>query len=305
VEPLVWKILMRGAGTTPVIETVIINYNAGDALARCVSAVLAQSIATRVTVVDNASTDHSLDSLRRSAGDSQNLEIRVNEANLGFAKAVNAAVNQLQGAEPYLLILNPDCEVLPGSLAELAGALDQDPGAVLAGPVVVDRQGRPLKATLRRFPTPLASFLTVSGLWRLGRWIPSLQGVDHTGQMPSMTVEADAVSGACMLLRREFFLEMGGLDESYGLHCEDLDLMYRIAQCGMHCLLVPSARVFHEQGLSSKSRPGWVHWQKHLGMQRFFFKFQADQHSLPLRWLVISGIWARFCVTWPLVWFRR
>lgn len=296
---------MPAAGSTPVIETVIINYNAGDALERCVSAVFAQPIDTRVTVVDNASTDDSLDHLRASTGDSQDLEILVNEANLGFAKAVNRAVNRLEGAAPYLLILNPDCEVLPGSIAKLANALDQDSDAALAGPAVVDRQGRPMKATLRQFPTPLTSFLTVSGLWRLGRWIPSLQGVDQTGRMPTVTVEADAVSGACMMLRRELFLDMGGLDTSYGLHCEDLDLMYRIAQRGMHCLLVPAARVFHDQGVSSKSRPGWVHWQKHLGMQRFFLKFQADQHSLPLRWLVISGIWARFFVTWPLIWFRR
>ena len=296
---------MTAAGNTPVIETVIINFNAGDALARCVSAVLEQNVATRVTVVDNASTDHSVDKLRESAGESKNLGICVNTENLGFAKAVNATVKQLKSASPYLLILNPDCEVLPGSVAELARALDQDPGAALAGPAVVDRQGRPMKATLRRFPTPLKSFLTVSGLWRLGRWIPALQGVDQTSRLPTVTTEADAVSGACMLLRRELFLEMGGLDESYGLHCEDLDLMYRIAQQGMHCLLVPSARVFHDQGLSSSSRRGWVHWQKHRGMQRFFIKFQAEQCSLPLRWLVISGVWARFLVTWPLIWLRR
>lgn len=296
---------MPGAGNRPVIEAVIINFNAGEALARCVSAVFAQPIATRVTVVDNASTDDSLESLRRSAGDNQNLEIQVNGANLGFARGVNAAVAGLEGAAPYLLILNPDCELLPGSLVELVNALDRDPGAALASPAVVDRKGRPMKATLRSFPTPLKSFLTFSGLWRLGFWFPAFQGVDQTGQMPAVTAKAEGVSGACMLLRRELFLEMGGLDESYGMHGEDLDLMYRIARGGMHCLLVPSARVFHDQGLSSKSRPGWVHWQKHLGMQRFFLKFQAAQHSLPVRWLVLSGIWARFFVTWPLVWFRR
>ena len=115
---------MPAAGSTPVMETVIINNNAGDALERCVSAVFAQPIDTRVTVVDNASTDDSLDHLRASTVDSQDLEILVNEANLGFAKAVNRAVNRLEGAAPYLLILNPDCEVLPGSIAKLANALD-------------------------------------------------------------------------------------------------------------------------------------------------------------------------------------
>ena len=107
-----------------------------------------------------------------------------------------------------------------------------------------------------------------------------------------------------MLIRASLFEKLGGMDESYGLHCEDLDLMYRASQQGMHCLRVPSARVFHDQGLSSKSRPSWVHWQKHLGMQRFFIKFQAGQHALPVRWLVLAGIWVRFAVTWPLIWMK-
>ena len=90
------------------------------------------------------------------------------------------------------------------------------------------------------------------------------------------------------------------MDGAYGLHCEDLDLMYRLRQRGFHCLLVPDARVFHDQGLSSSSRPFWVHWQKHRGMQRFFQKFQAQQVSPFLRWLVLCGIWLRFAATLPL-----
>jgi hypothetical protein len=81
--------------------------------------------------------------------------------------------------------------------------------------------------------------------------------------------------------------------------------MYRLHQRGLRCLFVPYARVFHAQGVSSASRPAWVHWQKHRGLQRFFVKFQAKQTSLPLRWLVIGGIWIRFAVTLPLAWLSR
>jgi GT2 family glycosyltransferase len=288
-----------------VIQVVIVNYNAGDALVRCVSSVLAQQQQVRVTVVDNASTDGSAERLEQSLGNSRHLQVLANQANLGFAKAVNAAVSQLDGNARYLLILNPDCEVLPGAMLELVSALDLDSGAAMAGPLVVDRHGDPMKATLRQFPTPWNSFLTVSGLWRLGRWIPALRGMDHSRQLPAVTSRAEAVSGACMMIRRQLFEELGGMDESYGLHCEDLDLMYRASLRGMHCLLVPTARVFHEQGLSSKSRPSWVHWQKHLGMQRFFLKFQAERYALPVRWLVLAGIWVRFAITWPLIWLRH
>jgi GT2 family glycosyltransferase len=108
-----------------------------------------------------------------------------------------------------------------------------------------------------------------------------------------------------MLIRKAPFLEAGGMDEAYGLHCEDLDLMYRMNERGHLCLFVPAARVFHQQGVSSRTRPVWVHWQKHLGMQRFFRKFQADNYIFPVRWLVTAGIWSRFLLKLPLAFFGR
>ena len=107
-----------------------------------------------------------------------------------------------------------------------------------------------------------------------------------------------------MLIRLPEFFAIGCMDGDYGLHCEDLDLMFRLRQRGFHCLFVPSARVFHAQGVSSASRPVWVHWQKHRGMQRFFMKFQARNTNPLLRWLVIAGIWLRFTTTLPMAWFR-
>jgi GT2 family glycosyltransferase len=295
---------MHSTGMKPVIEVIIVNYNAGDALTRCVRSVLAQQVPVHITVVDNLSSDDSVAALQDTIGPADNLTVIANDENLGFAKAVNAAVLDLQEKGQYLLILNPDCEMYSGSLAALEGALDGDPGAALAGPVVVDRDGQPMQGTLRCFPQPWNSLLTFSGLWRLGRWIPAFKGIEMSEQLPAKTTEAEAVSGACMMLRLSQFIEMGCMDGAYGLHCEDLDLMYRLHQQGFHCLIVPAARVFHQQGVSSSSRPLWVHWQKHLGMQHFFLKFQAEKSIFPLRWLVILGIWLRFTLTIPLVWFR-
>jgi GT2 family glycosyltransferase len=295
---------MDATGVKPVIEVIIVNFNTGDALTRCVQSVLAQQLPISMTIVDNASSDDSVGRLQKTIGRLDNLNVIANDENMGFAKAVNAAAKDLELDGQRLLILNPDCEMLTGSLAALSQALDDDPGAALAGPVLVGRDGRPLRGTLRRFPDPWNSLLTISGLWRLGRWIPAFKGIEMSEQLPAGTVPAEAVSGACMMLSQSVFLEMGCMDGAYGLHCEDLDLMYRLRQRGFHCLIVPSALVFHQQGISSSSRPLWVHWQKHRGMQRFFLKFQADKTVFPMRWLVIAGIWLRFCVTLPLVWFR-
>ena len=125
------------------------------------------------------------------------------------------------------------------------------------------------------------------------------------GALPDEVTPAEAVSGACMLVRRSAFLAAGCMDPRYGLHCEDLDLMYRLRQGGWHCLYVPQARAVHQQGLSSRSRPWWVHWQKHRGMQRFFVKFQARSHPWPLRWAVIAGIWTRFALSLPPILLRN
>jgi len=295
---------MDSGASHPDIEVIVVNYNAGDALTDCVLSILRQNMPLRVTVFDNASSDSSIPRLRQAIEENKNVRIISGDENPGFASAVNLAARELAAESQYLLIVNPDAKLLPGALKALRSALEQDPHAALAGPLVVDRQGIPMRGTVRRFPAPGSALWTFTGIWRLGRWLPALRGVEQTGSLPSGTVEAEAVSGACMMLKKAEFFAAGCMDGAYGLHCEDLDLMFRLHQRGFHCLYVPSARVIHDQGISSASRPVWVHWQKHRGMQRFFQKFQAKQASFPFRWLVIAGIWLRFAVTLPAAWLR-
>ncbi len=289
------------AGSTRVV---IVNYNAGDALQKSVASVLASREPLTLIVADNASNDGSCERLRSLYSGSQRIEILENPKNLGFATAVNAC--GLQAEEPFLLILNPDCELYPGALGHLRQALEQDEDAALAAPRVVDRQEQVLRGTLRSFPDPLKALMTSSGLWRLGRWLPLFQGVEaRVDQLPTETVRAEAVTGACMLVRSKVFKQMGGLDQDFGLHFEDLDLMYRLRQQNQFCLYVPEARVFHQPGTSSRSRPWWVHRQKHSSMQRFFNKHHARHYSLLGRGLVATGIWLHYLLSLPLVLIRR
>jgi GT2 family glycosyltransferase len=301
---------MRGSGGQPRVRAIVVNFNAGEALLRCIRSVLEQGSGVALTVVDNASGDGSADAAEKQFGRDPRFTLLRNAGNPGFAIAVNQAARHVP-ADPvdYLLILNPDCELQPGALEALWQALDGDPPASLAGPLVTDRAGQTQRATLRRFPGPWNSLVTLSGLWRLqARW-PAFQGVEWPGALPAETVEAEAVSGACMLVRADAFHGVGGMDEAYRLHGEDLDLMYRLRQRGGHCLFVPGARAVHLQGLSSRSRPLWVHWQKHRGMQRFFLKFRAPAYAIPWRWLlsllVLAGVWLHFALLLPVVVLRR
>jgi len=286
------------------VETIIVNYNAGETLLRCVTAVLKSGVPTRVTIVDNASSDGSVESVRSFFGNRREVEILLNEENLGFAPAVNLAARR-SGAD-WILILNPDCIVEPDTIGRLQRGLESDEWAALAGPAVLDENGTVQRATVRRFPDPWKSLMTASGLWRLGRWLPACHGVEvDVADLEGETSVVQAVSGACMLVRRNAFETLGFMDEEYAMHCEDLDLMYRIREHGWRCLYVPQARCVHEQGLSSRSRPTWVHFQKHRGMARFYRKFQAKSTFLPVRALVYAGIWLRFIVLWPLILLRR
>jgi GT2 family glycosyltransferase len=286
------------------VTTIIVNYNAGEVLRECVEALLESSVRSRVVVVDNASSDKSAENLFKLFRNNEAVKIHFNAVNLGFAPAVNSVARTSE--KDWLLILNPDCIVETETLGNLLDAMESDKRAALAGPVVLDEKGVVQRATLRRFPDPWKSLMATSGLWRLGKWFPALQGIElEVSKLTGSTQACEAVSGACMLIRRSALEEVGYLDEKYAMHCEDLDLMFRFRQEGWHCLFVPQARCVHKQGLSSRSRPSWVHFQKHRGMARFFGKFQARSTFLPFRILVYMGIWLRFIFLWPLILIRR
>jgi GT2 family glycosyltransferase len=286
------------------VTAIVVNFNGGDALGECVGALMSGSIQPRIMVADNASTDGSFERLQNLYGHSQGVEFLANPGNLGFAPAVNALARQAN--TEYLLILNPDCMLDRTALEKLRNSLDEKPSAGLAGPCVRDPGGSIQRGSYRRFPRPGNALLTFSGLSFLGAWFPAFNGVEISQRnWPKEAVVADAVSGACMLVRRQALEAVSYLDESYGLHCEDIDLMYRLKLAGWQTLFVPGAQAVHIQGVSSRSRPFWVHRQKHLGMLRFFKKFQAKETALPLRWMVYIGIFLKYLLTLPLVLIRR
>ena len=146
-------------------EVIVVNFNTGEALERCVRSVLQQAESVHVTVIDNASSDGSEKRVRALFGGRDDVSVMDNTGNPGFAAGVNAAEARRRAARDgltadYLLILNPDCELHEGALGRMADALEQDADAALAAPLVVDERGRPGRATMRRFPDPWKSLMT-------------------------------------------------------------------------------------------------------------------------------------------------
>jgi len=134
------------------------------------------------------------------------------------------------------------------------------------------------------------------GLSRLSKRWPRLFSDFHLHEqpLPGHPVEVEAVSGACMLVRREVVEQAGGWDERYFLHCEDLDLCMSVRKNGWKVLFAPDAVVVHDKGSCSRERPIFVEWHKHRGMLRFYRKFFSHQYPGPFMWLVWIGVWLRF-----------
>ena len=265
---------------TAAVDVVIVNHNAGESLERAVASALAEG-AHHVHVVDNASTDASLQALRAA----KHPRVSVHDVgfNSGFAAACNRGLALCTA--PFVLFLNPDGVLGPGALAHLLDAL-HGPGRVgMAGGRLCDPDGREQRGSRRLFPTP-------------ERTLAAWRGADgfqvHEAPLPDAPVDVEAISGACMLVRRQAIDECGGWDEGYFLHCEDLDWCRQFAARGWRVVFVPDALVFHEKGVSSRARPVWVEWHKHRGMQRFFLKWQARERAWPVRVAVLAGIWTRF-----------
>jgi GT2 family glycosyltransferase len=286
------------------VGVIIVNYNAGPALSHAAQSSIACARVSQVVVVDNASRDGSMAALQAACGTSDKLRVVLNEVNRGFAVACNQALATLDQA--YLLYLNPDCVLTPAALETLLAALVADPRAAMAGPVLRYPDGRVQAGGRRAAPTPWRSFVRASGLYRLSRYFPRLLPdlVLPQEALGDAASEVDAISGACMLVRREAMQCVGALDEGYFLHCEDLDWCMRFRLAGWKVLFVPRATVTHEKGVCSVSRPVFVAWHKHRGMVRFYRKFYADQQAWPLRLAVLLGVWAHFAVKLPVAIYR-
>ena len=272
------------------LSTVIVNYNAGLLLRKCVDSLLACPLDIEIIVVDNASSDASLVGLQDL---SQVCVIR-NLANVGFAAACNIGVQA--SSAPFLLFLNPDCFFQPDAIAPLFAGLQSGDRVGMVGGLLVNEDGTEQGGGRRAVPTPWRSVVRAFGLQRFANRWPKLFYDFHLHKqpLPDRPIEVEAISGACMLVKRDVMEDVGLWDEGYFLHCEDLDWCMRFRQKGWKILFVPDARISHALGACSQSRRVFVEWHKHKGMLRFYRKFFRHQYPGVLMGLVVAGVWLRF-----------
>ncbi len=278
------------------VSVIVVNFNAGLRLEKCVSSVFTTHPGANVIVVDNASTDDSCDLLENAYRNDARLQVVRNTKNLGFSVACNIGISQTTA--PYLLFLNPDCLLVESTLFKLRNCLINNSDVGMVGGFLINPDGSEQPGGRRLIPTPWRTVVRLTGLTVLSQRYPRLFTDFNLEKkpLPVGDVEVEAVSGACMLVKREALDNVGGFDEGYFLHCEDLDWCMRFRGSGWKIKFVPDAPVIHYQGVCSRTRPVFVEWHKHKGMLRFYRKFFRHQYPGPLMWLIIIAIWSRFSI---------
>ncbi len=282
--------------TTPTLAIVIVNYNTGRVLAPCLDAITASRITLplRVIVVDNASTDGTVDLLARAY---PWVEVIVSPHNGGYAYANNLALRRLIAAvspdqdrrHAYLLLLNPDTTVAPDTLVRMVDFLETMPAAGVVGPRLVLPDGRLDLACRRLFPTPRRAFFRLLGLSRLFPRSRHLAGYNLTYLDPDQTTEVDSVVGAFMLVRREAISQAGLLDEAFFMYGEDLDWAMAIHRAGWQVRYNPAVTVLHvKRAASRQSHKAQIAF--HEAMLYFYRKHYAAHTPGWLGALVVAGI---------------
>lgn len=258
------------------VSAIIVTYNTGPSLWECLEGAAADPELGEVVIVNNGNPElqeHRLRAFVTQHGDK--FVLLDGHGNVGFAKACNMGAQKARGA--YLLFLNPDAVLQAGSAEALIDAGRARSGIWLAGGRLLDVFGKDQRGARRGKLTiwnAASSFSGLSGLMtRLGG--DAFKDVHWENEpLPAEPVIMPTVSGALMLMPAAHFKQIGGFDESYFLHVEDIDLCRRIGEEGGSVVFTPLAAVKH-YGSTSKVSRFWVEWQKGKGLDIYFRKFAA------------------------------
>ncbi len=270
----------------------IVNFNGGEFLINCIDSLMKvkDEADFDIWIVDNASVDDSLSILKKKYPKLNYIE---NKDNKGFGAAHNQALRKIKNEN--ILILNPDSQMIDGTLSYMLKFMDENPDVGAASCRVEKADGSLDIASHRGFPTPWASFkyffLKDDSLYHL------------TNRNMSKTHEVDSIVGAFFLTRKSVLEKVGYFDEDYWLYAEDIDLCYRIKEAGLKVMYVPEVKIIHLKGVSSgiKKHSGEISTassesrKKALNsfystMKIFYKKHMEKKYPFFVNWLVYLGV---------------
>lgn len=258
------------------ISIIILSWNTRVLLAQCLDSIEQHrgDIQLEIIIVDNASTDGSQVMLKEKY---PQVVLITNMQNVGFAKANNQAMQIARG--DYFLLWNSDAFATPGAIQNLLRLAEKEPKAGIVGAQLRNADNS-FQASYSPFPNQWRELMILTGLGRafLRPSYPSLGPEEEKGPQ-----RVDYVEGACLLVRRQAFQEVGGLDEGYFMYAEEVDWCYTMAKRGWQVWYQPEARVIHLGGASSTSRRTHREADLYRSRIRFFRKHYGNRSAQILK----------------------
>ena len=286
------------------LSVVVVSFNTREVLRRCLRTISEEisSISAEVLVIDNGSKDGSAEMVAREF---PGVRLKTTDRNIGFAAANNILFEEAKGR--YIVLLNSDAFLQPGSLQRALEHMEDDPKAGLGGGRLIGEAGE-WQPSARMFPTPLRDFLSLSGI---AQRFPSSRlagGADRTWADPLLEAAVDWVPGAFSIIRREALGVVGWFDESFFLYYEEVDLCRRLKKAGYSVCYWPDVVVVHLGGESSKSvkstvlsaagtqvtlwrlRSSYLYYRKHHGGGAWrIMAMELNWHRLRILKNMLSG----------------
>jgi GT2 family glycosyltransferase len=261
----------------PRVSTLIVSYNTRDLTLEAVESSTAEP-QTETIVVDNGSVDGSADAIAKRF---PSVVLIRSEANLGFAGGINRAAACAHG--DALLVLNSDARLQPGALQRMLALLEEHPQAALVGPSLRFPDGRP-QASAFRFPGLSQVALD---LFPIDRLMDSWLNGRITANTPT---PVDHPLGACMLIRRSAWNDVGPLDEGYFMYLEEVDWCRRARLRGWQIWHQPRAVVLHDAGASTSQQPDAMFSQLWRSRLRYYVRFHGPVYNRFVHTIIGIGL---------------
>lgn len=266
------------------LSIITVSWNVRDYLARCLDSIQRAEgdVSLEILVVDSASSDGTVEMLHARY---PHVTVLAQPENVGFTRGNNIGLAAAQGR--YLMLLNPDTEVIGDALRQMVAYLDAHPDVGIVGPHTLNTDGTH-QSTRRRFPT----FIT--GLFE-STWLQAIaprRVLDryYVRDVPDgSTADVDWVQGSALLLRREVYQQIGGLDEGYVMFSEELDWCKRARLAGWRAVYLGGARIVHHGGKSTDQVVARRHIHFEQSKLRYFRKFHGPLAAFALRVFLIAN----------------
>jgi len=276
-------------------SVVMVSHQTGPVIFAAVKSVLKQKRLAELIIVDNGNEPSVLSRLQQMALTEPRLVVMTGAGNVGFSKAANNGAAHATGE--FLLILNPECLLPPDALGDMIKAFDAAPQAMLAGCWLKNPDGSEEDDGRMHLITPQTTLVETFGLARV---LKNYHYLRHKPPMVTDIHEVSAISSAFMCLRTRDFQSLGGFDENFFLHIEDLDFCVRVHKAGGRIVCVPQVQVVHMISVFSEPISRFVEWHKTKGTIRYFNKHFRGQIPTMLVWLANAAVVARFGVKMTL-----